>query len=143
MKGHKDSSGNFHPHSDSKGSVSEKDLNIDVRGNNDTIKVDVPKKSTSGMKGNRGTFEVYGVTLRIPDKYEVLLTSYLREFVDTDDAPLEKLEKMESEGLLQDRVIKDKRTIYHISQKGLDALYEKGIMGKGFINDYRDVHVAR
>ena len=33
----------FHPHTGSKGSVSEKDLNISVKGNNDIIKVETPK----------------------------------------------------------------------------------------------------
>jgi len=40
----------FHPIGGSKGSVSEKDLNIDVKGNNDVIKVDTKSK---GMKSNK------------------------------------------------------------------------------------------
>jgi len=40
----------FHPIGGSKGSVSEKDLNINVKGNNDVIKVDT---KSNGMKSNR------------------------------------------------------------------------------------------
>ena len=40
--GFKDDKGNFRPTSGSKGSVSEKDLNVSVKGNNDVIKVQIP-----------------------------------------------------------------------------------------------------
>jgi hypothetical protein len=49
VKGHKDKDGNFHPHDNKRNGVSEKDMNISQKGNNDTIVVE----PTRGMKGNQ------------------------------------------------------------------------------------------
>ena len=142
-QGFKDDKGNFRPTGGSKGSVSEKDLNISVKGNNDTIKVDTKSMKSSEEKKPKLTAMQKDVLSKLENKDSVLTESEVNYIKSSLNGSFQGSGKDNSFGEKLNDLVWNNEDHFRLTpeqnEKGLKFLKQKKIYDNDF--GYREQHV--